>query len=260
MDSSIVLSQTKAISKVLSKNSPTILTGLAVTGLIATVALAIKATPKAIEIIEMEKDYREQEVQDKDHNKPIDVIDTVKLTWKPYLPTILMCAATISCIVAANNINLRRNAALASLFSVTEATLKEYQAKVVEQIGEKKEEKLRSEIAQERLNNNPVDEKTVILTGRGQYLCYDAFSARYFRSDVECLRKAENTFNQRLLREGWLGINEFYYEIGLEPIELGDEMGWIAERSLLDLKFDSKLSKDIEPCLFIGYSVSPIHI
>jgi hypothetical protein len=240
----------------INRNSPSILTGFGVAGLIGTVALAIKATPKAMEILEREKDFREIEEGD---TSPIDPLDAVELTWKCYIPTIAMGALTITCMIGSNHISLRRNAALLSLYSIAESTLKEYQEKVVEQIGEKKEEKLRSEIAQDHLDKNPVDNKTVIITGKGDYLCYDAFSGRYFRSNIEALQRAEIAFNQRLMRSDWLCINEFYYEIGLESIELGDEMGFIAERNKLELKFDSKLAQG-EPCLHMGYSVTPHHI
>jgi len=257
VDQSLISKNLKTISRSLSKNSPTILTALGVAGLVSTVALAIRATPKALEILEREKEFRYEEYGDE---LPIEIVDTIQLTWRVYLPTIGMGAATIFCIIGANNIQLRRNAALASLFSITEATLKEYQAKVVDTIGEAKEEKIRGEIAQEMINKDPSENKTIILTGKGDYLCYDAFSGRYFRSDIETLRRNENQFNQKLLREGWLNINEFYYEIGLDSIELGDEMGWIAERSLMDLKFTTKIGTNGEPCLIIGYSVSPHHI
>jgi len=260
MDLRVFTNTTNQIGRALSRNSPTILTALGVAGLVSTVILAIKATPKAVDIIHYEQRFRLESGGTEELDDPISVLDTIELTWQEYIPTAAMGLATIACMIGSNHINLRRNAALASLCSITETTLREYQSKVAEQIGDKKEEKIRGEIAQEKLDKNPVEEKTVIVTGRGNYLCFDTFSARYFRSDVEALRKVENTFNQKLLREGWLAINEFYYEIGLENIELGDEMGWIAERSLLELKFNSKMAKDNEPCLVVDYFVSPHHI
>jgi len=260
MQTNAIISTTRQLGKSIARNSPTILTSLGVVGLIGTVVLAVKATPRAMMILAQEKMYRDEEVHDPNYELPIEVNDAISLTWKCYIPTTAMGLITIGCIVGANHISLRRNAALVSLFSLTEQALKEYQAKVVEQVGPAKEEKIRGEIAQEKLNKKPMDEKTVILTGKGSFLCFDSFSARYFRSDAEELRKAENIFNQKLLREGWLGINEFYDIIELDPIELGDEMGWIAERNLMELKYTTKLASDDEPCLVIEYYVSPHHI
>ena len=261
MNLSIVSTMTKQLANTINRNSPTILTALGVAGLVSTVILAIKATPKALNILGEEQRFRyEEEHSAQFTDTPIDIFDSVELTWKCYVPTMLMGAATIGCIIGSNRINLRRNAALASLFSIAETTLREYQAKVAEEIGEKKEEKIRADIVQDKLNANPAEEKTIILTGKGMYLCFDTFSGRYFRSNIEVLQRAENVFNQRLLREGWFCINNFYDEIGLEFIELGDEMGWIAERGLMELKFTTKMAKDNEPCLVVDYRVSPHHI
>jgi len=251
----------RILGKVVDKNSPTILTALGVAGLVSTVIFAIRATPKALEILEMEDRFREEEWKNnRDSGEPRTALDTIELTWKEYIPTAAMGLVTIGCMVGSNHINLRRNAALASLFSITESALREYQSKVVEQIGVKKEEIIRGEIAQEHLDKNPSDEKTIVLTGNGDFLCFDAFSSRYFRSNVQNLQREEIKFNQKLLREGWLNINEFYYEIGLEPIELGDEMGWIAERNIMELKFSTKMAKNDEPCLVLGYRITPHHI
>jgi len=265
MNLTLLNKSTKELSRVVNQNSPTILTGLAVAGLLTTIILTVKGTIKAQDILHYEQKYRMEEWSDQtgeveDACPDLEFEERIKLTWKCYIPTALMSLSTIACMIGSNRINLRRNAAVASLLSIAETTLREYQSKVAEEIGKGKEEKIRDEIAQDKLDNNPVNEKTVVLTGSGNYLCYDSFSGRYFRSDVEVLQKAANEFNQKLLREGWLSINEFYYDIGLESIELGDEMGWIADRALLAFKLSTKLSKDKEPCLVVGYTVAPHHI
>lgn len=268
MDLSIIDKYSKDVGRALSKNSPTILTAFGVAGLISTVVMAVKGTIKAQDILYHEAEFKFQEYESQTgedrSSYPDDVFtkeEIIQLTWKEYIPTAVMSGLTIACMIGSNHISLRRNAALLSLFTVTESALKEYQAKMAEEVGDKKAEKIRGEIAQDHIDAHPVNEKSIIFTGNGNYLCFDDFSKRYFRSDVEVLRRAQNLFNQRLLREGWLGINEFYYEIGLEPIELGDEFGWIAERNLLEMRFDTKMAKDSnEPCLVIGYTVTPHHI
>jgi len=253
----VILTTTKQISRALSKNSPSILTGFAVAGLLSTVILAVKATPQAMHILKREEKFREEEENDLE---PIDIVDTIDLTWKCYIPTFVMGVTTITCMIGANSISLRRNAALASLFSITETALKEYQAKVVETIGEKKEEKIRDEIAQEKVINTPPQDKTIILTGKGEYLCLDSFSGRYFRSNIDLIHRAENAFNHKLIREGWMDINQFYDELGLEPVELGNEMGWIAQYAILDIRETVTMTKEGEPCLVMEYRVQPKQI
>lgn len=267
MDLDIVKSSSKQLLRTIDRNSPTILTAVAVAGMCTTIAMAIRGTLKAKDILDHEASWRADEWSEQtgEHQSayPGDFTtqEILELTWRCYIPTAGMTILTISSIIGANRINLRRNAALASLYSIAQSTLEEYQKKVVEEIGEKKNDLIRGEIAQDRIDKTPVEEKTVILTGNGNYLCFDAFSSRYFRSDIEKLRRAANSFNQRLLREGYLGINEFYDELGLEPIELGDEFGWIAERALLEMKFNTKTQKEtMEPCLVIDYIITPTHI
>lgn len=247
----------KNFGRDISNNSPTILSAMAVLGVVTTVIMAVKATPKAMEVIEAEERFREEE-----GNLPkIDILDKVELTWRYYWPAAASGVITIGCIIGSNHISVRKNTALISLLGVAESTLREYQEKVVQTIGEGKEEKIRAEIAQETLNRNPVSEKTVILTGAGDYLCYDKFSGRYFRSHISKIEKATNEFNRRLNLDGWLNINYFYDLLGLEAIDMGEEMGWMAERALLDIKVYTRNEPETqEPALVIDYRVSPYHI
>ncbi len=241
----------KLLGRTLRRNSPTILTGLAVGGLITTVFMAVRATPKAMELIE---DLKEKTIEEL-HSSPTK-LEYLQVLWKPYLPAALMGVSTIVCMVGSNHINLRRNAALVGLYSLAESTLREYQSKVVETIGKNKEEILRGEIAQDTLNRTPISERTVILTGKGDYLFYDVLSGRYFRSDIEKLRKIQNDLNHKLLSDMYISLNEMYYEMGLEEVELGGQQGWEINH-LLEFKFSSKISTDGEPCVVIGYAELP---
>lgn len=239
----------KRFGMTLRKNSPTILTGLAVGGLFGTVVLAVKATPRAMEILEQEELARYEDT-------PITPIETIKLTWKCYVPTVIMGAVTTGCIIGANSIHLRRSAALASAYSITEAALKEYQAKVVETIGENKAKKIKDEIAKETIEKNPVGNREVIITGKGDMLCYDKISGRYFKNNIEQLRRVQNDLNHKLISEMFISLNELYCEIGLAPIKIGSELGWNVD-SLIDFSFSSMLSEEGEPCLVVDYLVGP---
>ena len=81
------------------KHSPEILTGIGIAGMITTTILAVKATPKATMIIEERKE--ELEI-----NK-LPVVDTVKATWKCYIPAAVTCALSVSCLICASKTNLK---------------------------------------------------------------------------------------------------------------------------------------------------------
>lgn len=243
---------TKDIGIMLKKHSPEILTGLGVAGMITTTIMAVKATPKAIMLI------NEKEVEQR--VEKLTPVETVKTVWKCYIPAVITGVASVACIIGASSVNAKRNAALATAYTLSETALKEYKDKVVETIGPKKEEEIRSAIAKDKLEKDPVIQAEVIDTGAGMTLCYDALSGRYFRSDVDKIRRAEYMLNRMILMEGYISLNDFYYEIGLDPIKVGDKLGWSSRQErYIDINFGSALTADQVPCLVIDFHVAPIY-
>ena len=89
-------------------------------------------------------------------------------------------------------------------------------------------------------------------------MCYDSVSGRYFKSDMETIKKAENELDARLRNEMYVSLNEFYYEIGLEPLRvIGEDLGWNIDNGYLDLNFSSQIASDGTPCLVLDYGVAP---
>lgn len=236
------------LTQVISKNSPTLLTGLGVAGLVTTTVLAVKATPKALQILEERK---EEELEINEDFKCFTRYGVIKEVWKCYIPAAIMGGVTIACMIGANSISLKRNAALAGVYSLTERTLREYQSKVVETLGEKKAKDIKDEVYKDRLKKNPVDESEVIMSGKGETLCYDAISGRYFKSDIETIRRVQNDLNRDLIHEMWLTLNDVYYALGLPPVKMGEHLGWAINESLIDIKFSSQLTEKGVPCLVV---------
>jgi hypothetical protein len=232
----------------ISANSPVILTGFAVAGLITTTVLAVKATPKALLLIEQGA-YNE----DRDLTK----LEVVRVTWKCYLPATGVGLATVLCILGAHSVHTRRTAALAGIYTITEKAFSEYRAKVTETIGKGRELQVRDGIASDRVKANPTGSTEIIWTGKGQVLCYDSLTGRYFKSDIEQIRRSVNILNKRLMNEMYISLNELYYELGLASTSLGESLGWSIEKGLLEITFSTTLNEDGEPCLVMDYAVSP---
>lgn len=247
----------RSSARYLNKRSPTILTGLGVAGVISTAVLAVQATPKALYLIDEKKADIYPDATEDVYLTPIEIL---KATWKVYIPAVIMGGVTITAIITANNINLRRNAALAGLISITQTAMQEYQQKVIETIGEKKEELLRGEIAQDKLNDDPLTAKTIIISGGGDTLCYDSYSGRYFKSDIEKIKQTLNEFNRRIFIEDYLPINEWYDMLGLEGITAGNLQGWRVDEALLYINFSAKVATNGQPCLVLNYSPLPTHL
>jgi len=245
---------TREMGRTINRNSPSILTGLGIAGFITSIVMAAKATPKAIEMIE-EAQYQEGRFADE---RGMELIfgpkERAMACWTAYIPTVGMATLSASALIFANNISARRNAALVSLYTIAESGLRDYQEKVIESFGEKKETKLRDEIAQDKLNANPVDEQKIIFTDKGDQLCFDVISGRYFPSSIETLRQIQNEFNARLLNEMTLTMNELYWDMGLDAIEVGNSLGWTVEKGLMEFAFSTKLATNNEPCIVVGYT------
>lgn len=240
----------KDIRKFASKRSPEILTGIGIAGMITTTILAVRATPKALELIEEKK---EEESIDE-----LSSFEIVKVAWKPYIPAMVTCIASTACLIGASSVNTKRNAALATAYKLSETALSEYRDKVVETIGEKKERIVRDKVAEERVKKNPVSKNEVIVTGNGKTLCFDPISGRYFMCSIETIKKAENTLNKQMLHDisGYVSLNEFYDELGLDHTSVGNDLGWNTNQ-LIDIDFSSQLNDNGEPSVVLDYLVAP---
>lgn len=235
----------------LGKHSPEILTGIGIAGMITTTVMAVKATPKALDLL--------AEVKEDTKNEDKKVVGKAIVTKVApvYIPATLTGCFSIACLVGASSVNVRRNAALATAYTLSESALKEYQAKVVETIGEKKEQSIRDAVAKDTIQRNPVTNTEVFITSKGDTLCYDAISGRYFTSDIEKLRRIENELNKRLMNEMYISLNELYYEIGLRPTEQGNELGFNIDDGFIDFNFSAQITDDGRPCIVVGYHIGP---
>lgn len=256
----------KSTRSFLGKHSPEILTGIGIAGLLSSTVLAVKATPKALELMADEinrrndKSFKEAEAANQEvcsYISKLKHIDVVKTCWKPYIPAASMAIIGTSCIVGASAIHYKRNAALATVYALSERTLANYRDKVIESLGEKKEKEIHQKVAQESIDNNKPSDNTIILTSKGNTLCKDSLSGRYFRSDLDSIKRAINTLNRRMTYDHYISLNEWYGEIGLDNVKNGELMGWNLDNGLLEVSFETCLAENDEPCVVLEYYVSP---
>ena len=239
----------KGAKALMTRHSPEILTGIGIAGMITTTVLAVRATPKALRLLEEEKKKKQVE--------KLPGIETVKTAWKCYIPAAVTGAASVACLIGASSVNLRRNAALTAAYKLSETALTEYKDKVAETIGEKKEQQIRDAIKKDHVQQNPVSKNEVIITEKGNTLCYDTISGRYFRSDIDRIKKIVNELNRRMLSEMYISVNDLYCELGIPVIGTGDDLGWNIDRGYIDIDFGSQLADDGTPCLVLEYALAP---
>lgn len=227
----------------ISDKSPEILIGFGLAGMLTSTVLAVKATPKALDILEQE-------------DRELSKVDKVKLTWKCYAPAAIGYCASAACIIGANSVNSKRNAVLAGAYKISEAALLEYRDKVTEVLGEEKEKEIRDSIAEDRVKKTE-RKGEVIVAGKGDTLCYDMHSGRYFKSNMDEIKRKLNEINYKLMQDNILSVNDFYDQIGLDPINTGYDFGWLVDDGLIQLYFTSILTEDGQPCLAVHFDNMP---
>ena len=177
-----------------------------------------------------------------------------------YIPSAIVGGLSIGCVIGASAINARRNAALATAYALSESALKTYQEKVIETVGEKKEQTIREAVAKDTVEKHPMGTKEVIFTGNGETRCLDAISGRRFMCSVQRLQEVENELNRRILNEMYVSLNELYDELGLAHTKLGEDLGWNVDwldRDMIKLSRSAQIDEDGTPCLVLDYQVVP---
>lgn len=234
-------------SRYLSKNSSSILTGCGIAGIVVTAITAVYATMEASEKINDAEEVKQEPLTNK---------EVVKVAWKSYIPVAIAGVSSAACFVGAQTINMRRNMALATLYSMTANNFSDYREAVVKKLGEKKEEEVRDEVSRKQLEKNPVSSSEVLI-GDGDTLCYDSWSGRYFKSSIEKIRGAVNTINHDLNSELTIPLNDFYFLLNLSSTVGGDETGWNIDNPM-KVYFSSQIAENNEPCIVINYYTKPM--
>lgn len=195
----------------LRRNSSTILTCVGAVGVVATSVMAVKATPKALTLIDK---------AEKEKGEKLTKWETVKVTGPTYIPAVVTGAATIACIFGSNVISKHQQATLMSAYALLDNSYKEYRNKVDEIYGEEAGEKVREEITKDKYtgDGNLVDDS--------KELFYDFYSGRYFESTKEAVLWAQYETNRALFVNCAVGLNEYYDLLGLETRDAYNEIGW----------------------------------
>jgi hypothetical protein len=232
------------LAKATKSNAPEILAAVGITGVFTTSYLAAKAAVKV--------------AQDEDADPHASNKEKIKKYWKLYIPAGLSGALTVGAIVGSNQASGRRTAAAVTAYAVTEKAFSEYKERVIEQVGKNTEHKVREKVVQGTIDGKPPSTQ-VIFAGKGHVLCCETYTRRYFRSDMETLKRAQNEINQRVHTDLYVMLSEFYDLIGLEHTSASDFLGW--KEKEMELNFFPVLSEgpNSEPCLGFDYEyVTPL--
>lgn len=248
----------KMAKKVVQKKSPEILTGLGIAGMITTVVLAVKATPKALDLIDEEVEKQNsklsQEAYDSGQSTANQInklkpVETVKVAWKPYIPALLLGSASVGCLIGANTVSARRHAALYSAYELSKTAYNELNEKVTEVVGEKKVTEIKQKLAEDKVNKvspeGTIEKKSnVVIAGDGDTWFIDAMSNQPFLSSKNKLDAAANELNRKMRSDMYVSLSQFYDEVGIEHTGTSDYIGWRIDKEYIDVVTSDAIVKD----------------
>lgn len=255
--------------KFLGKNRPTILTFVGLGGLVATAVMAYKSAESvqvALDTAWNLKVSEDPEYDEPDLTKKEKAWVYVKTLW----PTFTLGAASAALIILGNSDHLaRRNAALTA-YLISEGKLKDYQAEMVKEIGEKQAGKIRDQVNEKKLSEAPEPTSTVILSSDEPWL-YDTATNCYFRMNYEKFRRIMVEAALEITRNDYISVAELYSLLDVELPPSGKNTSWwMIGWSARDLNSDGKLDywptstiTEIQgnkvPCMVIDYNPGPHH-
>lgn len=249
---------------VVKKNSPAILIGAGIVGVVTSTVLACKATTKINDILDDAKEQtdkihaaaEDQELiesgvyTEQDAKKDLTIVYTktgLKIA-KLYAPSVVLGALSITGIVASHRILTKRNAALSAAFVAVDTSFKNYRKNVKERFGDRIDHELKYGIKAEEVKILEVDEDgntkettKVVDTVDADLPQYSRY-ARFFdecnpnwQRDAEYnlffLRTTEQHANDKLRLNGFLFLNEVYDMLGIPKSKEGQIVGWVYNSS-----------------------------
>ena len=210
MNFSKVTKTIKKVTKTLDKHLPAILTGIGAVGSVTGVVLAANAGVKTAPILAERKAIQKKERMTKTQS----LVDNVAHVGKYYIPTAVVTAASVACIIGAHKVNTKRIAALSTALIASQDRFKTYKDKVKEVVGEKKEHKIANEAAAEHVNNQltylPWDK---LIEGEGPVVYCDLNTGKLWKSDPMTMTNCINEFNKKIANNPFdepITMNEWY--------------------------------------------------
>ena len=189
----------------ISRNSPTILTGVGAAGVIATAMMTHQAAVKAFRLSEQAAIIKGESLTFQEY---------LAETWRVYIPPVLSASISVAAVIGSHAVSAGRIAALTAICGAAERSLEAYKGQIEERLTKAQAGKVREGVALERVSRD-YDKTEIVHTGYGNTLVYEAYTGRFFRSDIEAVRKAANDFNQSLIQETFLSINDWFSRLGL---------------------------------------------
>lgn len=251
------------------QHSPEILTVVGTIGVVASAVMVGRATTKIDPILEETRENIDRvnagaengEVKamvngevtmipysEKDAQKDLTIYyaqGAVKLI-KLYTPAVVVGVSGLACLLGANNIMRKRNAALTAAYAVAHKGLEDYRSRVIERFGKDLDRELMHNIKAQEIEETVVNEdgteqvvkKTVDVANPD----YNSDYARFFdegckgwtkspEDNLRFLKMVQAWATKKLQTEGYLYLNDVYEALGIPKTKAGHVVGWIYDEA-----------------------------
>lgn len=232
------------------RNSSTILTCVGAVGVIATTVTAVKATPKALMLLDKAQEEKGGE---------LTKLETVKIAGPAYIPSVVLGVSTLACIFGANVLNQRGQASIMSAYALADSSYKEYRKKVDELYGEEAGTQVRAGIAKDKYEKEEIPP-----VGEHKRLYYDFYSSRYFEATPAFVKTAEYELNRKLMMDDCAYLNEWYCLLDIPGLEHGLDFGWstcansdMYWQTWVDFHHEKVVMDDGLECIIISFNQEP---
>lgn len=202
------------LQRYLGKHSSILLSCVGAAGVIVTAILAIRATPKAVELLEEAKENKEETAE-------LTVIEKVKAVGPVYIPTVAAGVTTIGCILGSSVLNYKQQISLMSAYTVIDSSYKKYKEKLKELYGKETDVKIQDELSKDRFLEHPIGE-----IADGKLLWYEPYRDEFFEMTEKEVIDAEYHTNRNFILRGETNLNEFYEFLGLDYTDSGCDIAW----------------------------------
>lgn len=230
------------------KYSPQILTGVGIVGVVTSGVLASRATLKLEPVMadlraevdaakELKSTKTADEYSSTQYKRDITgaysrcALDLIKL----YGPAFTTASLSIVCLVSAQGIMQKRNAALAALYKSSEEALTKYKQRVAEEFGEEKERDISAGVREVEETDDDGNKQVA------SYIDKHVKASQYARFFDETnpnwekkadynrlfLKNVQNHMNDLLHARGHVFLNDVYDRLGIDRTTEGAVVGWI---------------------------------
>lgn len=276
------LKKTLCKSKIVLKaHSPEILVAAGTVGVVVSAVLACRATLKARDILDNTRNALDDihEVSEKANTGELQVeysendrkkavtLTCIKMGMaftRLYAPSVILGALSLTSILTSHRILRKRNVALAAAYTAIDTGFKQYRSRVIERFGDEVDKELKYGIKEQTFNEkvsddsgNEIERETTIKVVDPNADCdeYTRFfdeNSRNWVSNSEYnlsfLKAQEAYFNQKLIAEGYVFLNDVFDALDLKESSLGQIVGWVYDPENPEHKGDNYIDFGIFDC------------